>query len=72
MNIANMKPPVAEKRPRIETWHGFEKRDDYHWLKAANWQEVMRNPSVTLNAAAVTGKDPPAAAQCTTIHLTVN
>jgi oligopeptidase B len=46
MNIANVKPPIAEKRPRIETWHGHEKRDDYHWLKAANWQEVMHDPSL--------------------------
>ena len=46
MNTATIKPPVAEKRPRVETWHGFEKRDDYHWLKAANWQEVMHDPSL--------------------------
>ena len=46
MNIPNIKPPVAEKRPRVETWHGHEKRDDYHWLKAGNWQEVMHDPSL--------------------------
>ena len=46
MNIANVKPPKAEKRTRIETWHGHEKRDDYHWLKADNWQEVMHDPSL--------------------------
>ena len=46
MNIPNIKPPVAEKRPRVETWHGYEKRDDYHWLKADNWQEVMHDPSL--------------------------
>ena len=46
MNSSNLKPPVAEKRPRVENWHGYEKRDDYHWLKADNWQEVMRDPSV--------------------------
>ena len=40
------KPPRAEKRPRVESWHGHEKRDDYHWLKAANWQEVMHDPSL--------------------------
>jgi oligopeptidase B len=39
-------PPRAERRPRIEFWHGHEKRDDYHWLKAENWQEVMRDPSL--------------------------
>ena len=46
MTIPNMKPPRAEKRPRVEAWHGYEKRDDYHWLKAANWQEVMHDPSL--------------------------
>jgi len=40
------KPPRAEKRPRVESWHGHEKRDDYHWLKAPNWQEVMHDPSL--------------------------
>ena len=39
------KPPSAAKRPTVETWHGFEKHDDYKWLKADNWQEVMHNPS---------------------------
>jgi oligopeptidase B len=39
-------PPKADKRPVVETWHGHEKRDDYHWLKAANWQDVMHDPSV--------------------------
>jgi oligopeptidase B len=38
-------PPGAEKRTRVETWHGHEKRDDYGWLKAENWQEVMHDPS---------------------------
>ncbi len=40
-----VKPPRAEKRAFAETWHGYEKRDDYRWLKAANWQEVMHDPS---------------------------
>ncbi len=40
------KPPRAERRPRVETFHGYEKRDDYHWLKADNWQEVMHDPSL--------------------------
>ena len=37
-------PPKAPKHEHVETWHGFEKRDDYHWLRAENWQEVMQNP----------------------------
>ena len=46
MNMPIPKPPRAEKRPRVETWHGYEKRDDYHWLKAENWQEVMHDPAL--------------------------
>lgn len=46
MDLPNVRPPVAEKRPRVETWHGYEKRDDYQWLKAENWQEVMHDPSL--------------------------
>ena len=46
MTTSVPKPPRAEKRPRVESWHGHEKRDDYHWLKADNWQEVMHDPSV--------------------------
>ena len=29
-----------------ETWHGQVKHDDYKWLKAENWQEVMQTPSL--------------------------
>jgi oligopeptidase B len=46
MNLPQTKPPRAEKRTRVETWHGHEKRDDYHWLRADNWQEVMHDPAV--------------------------
>ena len=38
-------PPVAKRLPVVETWHGQKKQDDYKWLKAANWQEVMHKPS---------------------------
>src|SRR5262249_12343469 len=37
--------PVAERRPVRSTWHGVTLVDDFAWLKAANWQEVMRDPS---------------------------
>jgi oligopeptidase B len=43
---SSLQPPRAEKRPRAETWHGHSKQDDYHWLKAANWQKVMQDPSL--------------------------
>jgi oligopeptidase B len=38
-------PPRAEKRPHTTTVHGIMRVDDYHWLKADNWQEVMHTPS---------------------------
>ncbi|HHG91313.1 MAG TPA: S9 family peptidase [Devosia sp.] len=39
-------PPIAAKKPHKSTNHGFSREDPYHWLRAANWQEVMRNPDV--------------------------
>ena len=37
---------VAARRPSAATWHGVELVDDYAWLRADNWQEVMRDPAV--------------------------
>ena len=36
--------PRAAERPSTSAWHGTELVDDFAWLKAANWQEVMRDP----------------------------
>lgn len=41
-----LKPPVAEVRPTTRSFHGQNLEDDYHWLRADNWQEVMRAPDV--------------------------
>ncbi len=38
--------PVAPRRPHAFTTHGIAVTDDYAWLKDANWQEVLRDPSV--------------------------
>ncbi|MBT9288665.1 S9 family peptidase [Prosthecodimorpha staleyi] len=38
-------PRPAEKRPSVSVWHGRERVDDYQWLRADNWQDVMRTPS---------------------------
>ena len=43
---AFVKPPRAARRPKVSTWHGVELVDDYAWLKADNWQDVMRDPAV--------------------------
>ncbi|WP_449410594.1 S9 family peptidase [Methylobacterium komagatae] len=37
--------PVAEVRPSPVTVHGQEVQDDYAWLKAANWQAVLKDPA---------------------------
>jgi hypothetical protein len=37
-------PPRAERRPKAATWHGITLVDDFAWLRAVNWQEVMRDP----------------------------
>jgi len=38
--------PRAERHPSTSTRHGVTWIDDYAWLRADNWQEVMRDPSV--------------------------
>jgi oligopeptidase B len=37
--------PVAPRRPHTFTKHGITVSDDYAWLKDANWQEVLHDPS---------------------------
>jgi oligopeptidase B len=44
--LALAKPPAAARRPRVARHHGTELSDDYAWLRADNWQEVMRDPKV--------------------------
>jgi oligopeptidase B len=38
--------PTAERRPHTFERHGITLTDDYAWLRADNWREVMRDPSV--------------------------
>ncbi len=44
------RPPLAARRPRSDTHHGIERRDDYAWLRADNWREVFKDPG-TLDPA---------------------
>ena len=37
--------PQARKRPTSHTWHGVTLTDEFAWLKAVNWLEVMRDPA---------------------------
>ncbi len=43
---ASLKPPRAEQRPHTDTHHGITRIDEFAWLRADNWQEVMRDPAV--------------------------
>lgn len=40
------KAPKAQQRPKETLVHGVTLRDDYDWLRAENWKEVLRNPDV--------------------------
>jgi oligopeptidase B len=45
-SISHRKAPFpAEKRSLVTNIHGVMLRDNYGWLKAANWQEVLRDPA---------------------------
>jgi len=38
--------PKAEKRSKETLVHGVTLRDDYDWLRAENWKDVLRDPDV--------------------------
>jgi len=44
--VARQLAPVAQRRPKFSVHHGVELVDEYAWLRAVNWQEVMRDPAV--------------------------
>ncbi|WP_395709656.1 S9 family peptidase [Reyranella sp.] len=46
MDSSLQTPPLAPKRPLVRTFHGIALADDYAWLKDANWQQVLRDPSL--------------------------
>lgn len=39
-------PPAAARRPSSVSHHGLTVDDDYAWLKDANWQKVLQDPTV--------------------------
>jgi oligopeptidase B len=41
-----VRAPRAARRPLTSLHHGIERVDDYAWLRAANWQAVMRDPAL--------------------------
>ncbi len=38
-------PPPVDRRSSITVVHGVEIDDPYAWLRASNWQEVLRDPA---------------------------
>jgi oligopeptidase B len=38
--------PHAKERTHASAWHGVTLADEFAWLKATNWREVMRDPSL--------------------------
>ncbi len=39
-------PPIAKTIPHYATNHNIKHVDNYHWLRADNWQEVMKKPEL--------------------------
>ncbi len=44
--VTGQQPPKAAKRPVTDTRHGITRTDDYHWLRAHNWQAVFKDPTI--------------------------
>ena len=42
---ARIEPPVAARKPVRLQNHGFARVDNYAWLRAENWREVVQDPS---------------------------
>jgi oligopeptidase B len=42
---APVAPPVAARKPIHLTAHGHVRVDDYAWLRAENWRDVVQDPS---------------------------
>jgi oligopeptidase B len=43
---SRVRAPRAARRPLTSLHHGIARVDAYAWLRAANWQDVMRDPAV--------------------------
>ena len=44
--LVTTRGPSAPRRPSFTQHHGIDREDDYAWLRADNWQAVMRDPAV--------------------------
>ena len=43
-----LNPPLAVRKPETQSRHGVEWVDDYAWLRAPNWREVLRDPALVM------------------------
>jgi oligopeptidase B len=43
--LLKLVPPRAQVRPAQRAAHGLTWTDDYAWIRAENWREVLRDPS---------------------------
>lgn len=39
-------PPIPQQKEHESHYHGHVLKDEFSWLRAENWQDVMRDPSV--------------------------
>jgi oligopeptidase B len=45
MNKTTPQPPLARKKPQTTVVHDHKLTDNYGWLRADNWQDVLKDPS---------------------------
>ncbi|HEX4765451.1 MAG TPA: S9 family peptidase [Lichenihabitans sp.] len=43
--VTSIRPPTIPPRPHRATVHGVVLTDDFAWLRAANWREVLEDPA---------------------------
>jgi oligopeptidase B len=46
VKFADIPAPRTEMQPKADNWHGISRIDEYAWLRAENWQEVFKDPSL--------------------------
>ncbi len=46
IRFADLPSPQSEQRAWSDTRHGITREDEYAWMRADNWQDVFRDPTV--------------------------
>jgi oligopeptidase B len=47
LKIAGIAPPAPREDAVTKTVHGVRLTDEFDWMRAANWQEILADPSAT-------------------------